>query len=324
MPPQLVIMAENSTIRIIQRYNEVNFVVKPDGIIDPLAVDYDPRTQYLYYSDRETHIIGRISIEVPDNGSVLHSENILEPFGMRIDVNSRLLYWTDAELGTISVSNLDGEYRNTIIDTDLNKPGAIVTEPFKGYIYFTDWGSDPKIERAEGDGKNRLVLVNSDIVSPRSLTIDLEERALYWIDAVTNNLETINFDGTSRKMLRNLFHETVFSLALDDNAFFCNGYYSPEPENGYIHLFDRDLQTFGYYVRWGFGKYYKGISLRPHRESDAFVPDTCPSADCKGLCLPRPNGHHTCLKGMYCFETRKNPRRNQLFIYMYGVTTCEY
>ncbi|KAJ8038345.1 Low-density lipoprotein receptor-related protein 5 [Holothuria leucospilota] len=45
---------------------------------------------------------------------------------------------------------------------------------FLRYVYFTDWGTHPKIERADGDGTNRLVLVNSDIVSPRSLAVDLK------------------------------------------------------------------------------------------------------------------------------------------------------
>ncbi|KAJ8038346.1 Low-density lipoprotein receptor-related protein 6 [Holothuria leucospilota] len=148
-----------------------------------------------------------LSVRIENNSNHRHINVTIgifhsEPFGLRIDVNSRLLYWTDAELGTISVSNLDGEYRNTIIHTELDKPGAIVTEPYKGYIYFTDWGTHPKIERADGDGRNRLVLVNSDIVSPRSLAVDLK---------------------------------------------------------------------------------------------DVVVPDTCPRADCDWLCLPTPNGQHTCL-----------------------------
>lgn len=55
-----------------------------------------------------------------------------DPFGLRLDIVNRLLYWTDSELQIISVSDLEGRQRATIISTDLDKPGAIITEPNQG------------------------------------------------------------------------------------------------------------------------------------------------------------------------------------------------
>ncbi|KAJ8038441.1 Low-density lipoprotein receptor-related protein 6 [Holothuria leucospilota] len=293
--PHLFVIAKQSTIRVVYRYNNKNFAPQLNDQSDPQAVDYDPRTQFVFYSDRGTKTIDKFHVERRSLQIVLHSENISEPLGLRIDVNSRLLYWTDAERSTISVSNLDGEYRNTLVNTDLDKPSAIVTEPYKGFIYFTDRGTDPKIERADADGTNRLILVNTLIVSPRSLAIDLKERALYWIDSAQKSLERVNYDGTGRTLLKLVAELNVFSLVLDDDAFFWSGY-SPSNESiGYIYFLDRSLDTNRYTVRWIPDKYYKGLSLRPYGESGNIIPDTCPTPTCSGLCIPKPNGNYTCL-----------------------------
>ncbi|KAJ8038437.1 Nidogen-2 [Holothuria leucospilota] len=132
--PQLVVIAGKSTIRVTYRYNNKNFARIPNNKTDLLAVDYDPRTQYIFYSDRGSKTIGKIHVERRFLQDTLHSVNITEPLGLRIDVNFRLLYWTDADLGTISVSKLDGGHRNTLVETELDKPGAIVTEPYRGYV----------------------------------------------------------------------------------------------------------------------------------------------------------------------------------------------
>ncbi|KAJ8038435.1 Low-density lipoprotein receptor-related protein 6 [Holothuria leucospilota] len=222
--------------------------------------------------------------------------SLAEPLGLRIDINSRLLYWTDAELGTISVSKLDGGYRNTLVETEIDKPGAIVTEPYRGYIYFTDWGIKPKIERSDGDGTNRLLLVNTLIIEPRSLAIDLKERALYWIDSAQKSLERVNYDGTGRTLLKFVVELNIFSLGLDDDAFFWSGYSSVNGSAGNLYFLDRKLETDRYSVRWQKNNNYKGISLRPYQESDDVIPDTCPTASCRGLCLPKPYGSYSCWK----------------------------
>ncbi|KAJ8038439.1 Low-density lipoprotein receptor-related protein 1 [Holothuria leucospilota] len=292
--PHFLVMAENSTIRVTYRYNGHNFAVTPSDITDPLAVDYDPRTKYIFYSDRGTKTIGKFHAERHSFQDVLHSEKIAEPLGLRIDSSSQLLYWTDAELGTISVSNLDGKHRNTLIKTELGKPGAIVTEPYEGYIYFTDWGTHAKIERADGDGTNRLILVDTLIVEPRSLAIDLKERALYWIDDSQNTLERVNYDGTGRNKLESFTQMDAFALVLDDDAFFWSVLPSNE-STGFIQFYDRKLKTNGYGILWGDNKLYKGLSLRPYTQSGVIIPDTCPTASCSGLCLPKPNGPYKCL-----------------------------
>ena len=69
-------------------------------------------------------------------------------------------------------------------------------------MFWTDWGKTPKIERAgmNGDPFTRKVVVyDNDIFWPNGLTVDFEERRIFWADAKRSSLSSSNFDGTDRK-----------------------------------------------------------------------------------------------------------------------------
>lgn len=57
------------------------------------------------------------------------------------------------------------------------------------YMYWTDWGEVPKIERADLDGMERLVMVNTSLGWPNGLALDYDERKIYWGDAKTDKIE---------------------------------------------------------------------------------------------------------------------------------------
>ncbi|KAG9334402.1 hypothetical protein JZ751_008152 [Albula glossodonta] len=73
----------------------------------------------------------------------------------------------------------------------------------EGYMYWTDWGEEPRIERAGMDGSSRKIIVEEDIYWPNGLTIDLEEQKLYWADAKLSFIHRANLDGSSRIRARN-------------------------------------------------------------------------------------------------------------------------
>lgn len=51
------------------------------------------------------------------------------------------------------------------------------------YVYWTDWGVPAKIERATLAGHFRTAIINSSLTTPNGLSLDYEERMLYWADA---------------------------------------------------------------------------------------------------------------------------------------------
>ena len=60
------------------------------------------------------------------------------------------------------------------------------------YIYWTDWGQRPRIERARLDGSQREVFINSSIQNPFSLAIDYDTNELYWCDQSLNKIVRVD------------------------------------------------------------------------------------------------------------------------------------
>jgi len=70
--------------------------------------------------------------------------------------------------------------RRVLISSGLEEPRAIVVDPTTGWMYWTDWGKEAKIERSWMDGTHRSNVVDEDIVWPNGLAIDTDEQRLYW------------------------------------------------------------------------------------------------------------------------------------------------
>ena len=89
------------------------------------------------------------------------------------------------------------------------------------YVYWTDWGLPAKVERASMDGKNRIILVSSELEAPYGITIDYIEQKIYWVDAQLDKIEYSNIDGSGRVTLTTLPQGlglgTPYSLTLEGN-----------------------------------------------------------------------------------------------------------
>ena len=93
------------------------------------------------------------------------------------------------------------------------KKGHVVL-PFPRYMYWTDWGRHPKIERAGLDGSHRITLVNSAIVWPNGITIDYRSRKIYWADAKHDKIEVMNLDGSKRRVVLDEKLPHIFGLTV--------------------------------------------------------------------------------------------------------------
>ena len=91
-------------------------------------------------------------------------------------------------------------------------------------MYWSDWGSSPKIEQANMDGTARTVLVSSGLSWVNSLALDFKNRLLYWCDAQLDKIERVNLQGNNRGLILDLssnigsYHP--FGLALYEDALF--------------------------------------------------------------------------------------------------------
>ena len=71
--------------------------------------------------------------------------------------SGRNLFWTDTTTDRIEVTKLDGSHRKVLISHGLDEPRDIALDLVFGYMYWSDWGQVPKIERAWLDGTHRYV-----------------------------------------------------------------------------------------------------------------------------------------------------------------------
>ena len=91
-------------------------------------------------------------------------------------------------------------------------------------MYWSDWGSSPKIEQANMDGTARTVLVSSGLSWVNSLALDFKNRLLYWCDAQLDKIERVDLQGNNRVLILDLssnigsYHP--FGLALYEDALF--------------------------------------------------------------------------------------------------------
>jgi len=67
-------------------------------------------------------------------------------------------------------------------------------------MYWTDSGSNPRIERANLDGSERKELVHMPLRTPLVLTLDTAKGKMYWADGGLNRIMSSDLDGKNRQM----------------------------------------------------------------------------------------------------------------------------
>lgn len=114
------------------------------------------------------------------------------------------LYFTNAfESETyLEVLAINTTYRMILLKSFQDQPRDLAVSPKLRYLFWTDGGQTPKIERALLDGTNRTVLASESLASPRGLTVDYTNDFLYWTDDVLDMISRMAVDGTQRQIIR--------------------------------------------------------------------------------------------------------------------------
>ena len=104
-------------------------------------------------------------------------------------------------------------------------------------MFWTDWGEEPKIERAGMDGSlnTRSIIVDNDIYWPNGLTLDYDSSKIYWADAKLSFIHSCDFDGRHRRVVIDQDLPHPFALTL-----FRNMLYWTDWQTKSIHSCDKD------------------------------------------------------------------------------------
>ena len=72
-------------------------------------------------------------------------------------------------------------------------------------MFFSDNGPTPRIEKAYLDGQDREVIVYAGLSKVLSLSVDVQNNILYWVDIMRHTIEASNYDGSNRRVIRRIY-----------------------------------------------------------------------------------------------------------------------
>lgn len=85
-----------------------------------------------------------------------------------------------------------------------------------GFVFWTDWGHNPKIERADMDGGNRKKIVSSKLGWPNCLSLDHKSEKVFWTDSHHGHIESTDYYGNHRKVIiSGLEHPYAIAITYD-------------------------------------------------------------------------------------------------------------
>lgn len=182
------------------------------GLKRAVAVDVHFSLGYIFWSDVTERNIKRFRTDVARTATIITGIGVCD--GLAVDWRASELYWTDTTNDTISVSDLDGYNQRTLISLSLDEPRAITLDLDSGLIIWTDWGINPKIERASLSGSQRHAVVTTNLFWPNGIELDRGSKRIFWVDAGNDRVESVDYNGNNRKLLYQLQYLHPFDVAL--------------------------------------------------------------------------------------------------------------
>ena len=81
-------------------------------------------------------------------------------------------------------------------------------------MIWTDVGTYPKIEKATLSGNQRVTIVTTYLYLPSGIELDKGNKRIFWVDAESDSVETIDYNGNNRKTLFQQDGLHLFGVAL--------------------------------------------------------------------------------------------------------------
>ncbi|XP_055905401.1 very low-density lipoprotein receptor-like isoform X3 [Eupeodes corollae] len=251
------------------------------------ALDFVFRTGMIFWSDVTTQRIYKAPIDEGNDKTVVLNDHSVTADGLAVDWIYNHIYFTDTYKCTIELTNFDGNMGMVLIKDQLEIPRAIALDPIDGWMYWTDWGKNPRIERSGMDGSHRKTIVSYDVKWPNGLTLDLVRKRIYWVDAKLNVISSANYDGTQRRQilysaeyLRHPFSITTFEDWVYWTDWDKQTVFKANKFNGHdveaitaLHMLQHPMTVHVYH---------------PYRQPDGINHCQSVNGHCSHLCLPAP------------------------------------
>ncbi|XP_052233119.1 low-density lipoprotein receptor-related protein 2-like [Dreissena polymorpha] len=262
----------------------------------PMAIDVDYARKLIYFYNRYTGNIQRLNF-YPENGFQkdtainLHSGLSRSNLKIALDWISNNIYWTDPTYKWIALQSLrtngtDGPYRILVYD-NVEKPTGIAVDPIHKFLFWSDVGSLPKIERSSLSGTARIIILYQDIVYPTALDVDIASSKLYWVDSVLDSVERSNLDGTERSTVKKILHTTFSDIQVFFDVVFATDF---DPiVGGKVRLFSKDTGIND--KSWPLVRYNNSkITCVAFYAPQPTITDHCSNNPCESICVSETTG----------------------------------
>uniref|UniRef100_A0A8C9TDT3 Low density lipoprotein receptor-related protein 5 n=1 Tax=Scleropages formosus TaxID=113540 RepID=A0A8C9TDT3_SCLFO len=263
----LLLFANRRDVRLVDAEGgRAESAVVVGGLEDAAAVDFLFSEGLIFWTDVSEEAIKQTHYNQSSNGEVADS-----------------FHWMAKD---IRMETMLGSGQSVVV-SGLDSPDGLACD---WYMYWTDWGEEPRIERAGMDGSSRNVIVDTDIYWPNGLTIDLEEQKLYWADAKLSFIHRANLDGSSREAVVEGTLTHPFALTLSGETLYWTDWQTRS-----IHACNK--QT-GDKRREILGGIYSPMDIQvlsQDRQPEIHTPCAESNGGCSHLCLLSPvEPFHSC------------------------------
>ncbi|KAK8762674.1 hypothetical protein V5799_026062 [Amblyomma americanum] len=253
------------------------------NVYNAVAVDFNYDEWKLYYTDVTLDVIRKVDLN-GSNVEVIIDTDLEAADGLALDWIARNIYWADSRRKTIEVARADGSSRKLLINLDLDEPRALALFPEKGFIFWSDWGKLPKIERSFLDGSARRVIIATDLGWPNGLAIDYEMERLYWVDAQLDCIEFSDLNGKNRqKLIEGVSHP--FGLTQYESYIYWTDWHTKAIEKAH-----KETGAERVVIRDNI-EYLMEIKMVARSRQTGANSCSVRNGGCSHLCLYRPQGH---------------------------------
>ncbi|XP_076471456.1 low-density lipoprotein receptor-related protein 1B-like isoform X2 [Babylonia areolata] len=235
--PIKVIFTQRHEIRQINM-EDMSAVSLVTGQRSSIAVDFYWEKKYLYWTDVFDDKIyrGTIMSNSVTNIQAIVDVGLAAAEGVAVDWVGGNIYWVEARLVQIEVARLNGTHRTTLVAGGaMSKPRGIGLDPRVSLMFWSDWDREfPQIERCSMSGETDTRKVIYDVRQipgggvVNGLTVDYEAYRLYWVDARSDSIHSITYDGDDHQQIvvsgPDLRH--LFSISLFEDSIYLTDWYS--------------------------------------------------------------------------------------------------
>ncbi|XP_075155675.1 low-density lipoprotein receptor-related protein megalin [Haematobia irritans] len=256
----------------------------PIYVENVVATASNMHTGTIFWSDMKLKKISRLDRGSEPQEIITTGLDLVE--GLAYDWIAKNLYWLDSKLNTIEVSAENGSNRLVLVRENITQPRGMCIDPSPGarFIFWTDWGENPRIERIGMDGTMRETIINTKIYWPNGLTLDTATKRVYFADSKLDFIDFCYYNGTGRQQVLagshyllhphslSLFEDTLYWTDRQLNRVLSANKFRGHNQTVVSHLISQPLSIHVHHP-----------SLQPMH------PNPCENSKCQHLCLLSPS-----------------------------------